>query len=137
MKSTLLLAATLLAGTALLQATAQESEPGRPHRPFAERPPVDPAILVEKATRDPFVQPNDRALFPGLPPSAPVQRQPAPRDVPPEGQVLERRPPVNPSQHPAFAGQTRAVTVRTIGGFSPPQAATVNTATPPARRLLL
>ncbi|KQO76379.1 PQQ-dependent sugar dehydrogenase [Methylobacterium sp. Leaf88] len=113
MKSTLLLAATLLAGTAFLQATAQESEPGRPHRPFAERPPVDPAIVVEKASRDPFVQPHDRPIFPGLPPSAPVQRQPAPRDVPPEGQALERRPPVNPTQQPAFPGQTRAVTVRT------------------------
>ncbi len=116
MKPSLILAA-LLTGTTLIhtaeRAKAEGPKTEQQPRPWAERPPVDPALVVEKASREPFTEANDVPLFPGLPPTAPVQRQPTPREVPPEGQVLEQRPAVNPTQPPAFPGQTRAVAVRT------------------------
>ncbi len=116
MKPSLILAA-LLTGTTLVHAAEGANAEGpkteQQPRPWAERPPVDPTLLVEQASREPFTEPNDLPLFPGLPPTAPVQRQPTPREVPPEGQILEGRPAVNPTQQPAFPGQTRAAAVRT------------------------
>lgn len=81
--------------------------------PFEEAPATSLSILSEKATRGLFSPPNGLPVYSGLPASSPTRKQPAPRTMPPEGQILEEGEKVNPAQSPAFPQQTRARVIRT------------------------
>lgn len=98
---------------------------------FEAAPATDIRILSEKASREPFGQPNGLSVYAGLPASTPTAKRPAPRTMPADNQVLEQDKRVNPAQSPAFSGQTRARVVRTsipisehvvTGGLSHPWA---------------
>lgn len=101
--------------TALLCAGAMAQTPGQPPQPkkFEDAPVTDPRILSEQASREPFGQPNGLPVFAGLPSDTPIRLQQVPRAMPPAGQVLDRAEKVNPAQQPAFAGQTRALAIKT------------------------
>lgn len=94
-------------------ATSQTVDrPGEPLE-FEKAPATDPAILSEKANREPFGPPNGLPVYAGLPASTPARRMAAPRSMPPEGKTLDRAAKVNPNQTPVFPGQTRAPVTRT------------------------
>lgn len=106
-----MLSVTLLSVSvsSFVHAAPQPPEPLK----FEEAPAMDIRILSEKASREPFGQPDGLPVYADLPASSPTAKRPAPRTMPAENQVLEQDKRVNPDQRPAFNGQPRARVVRT------------------------